>query len=175
MAALLYQWLLPVLFWLPAAGPSAPAAAASYHPFYISVSEINHNAAEQTLEISSKLFAEDLEEILKKNYKTVLDLDAARDKAKAEELIRDYFAKHFVLLADGKARPLQFIGFEKDKESAYCYFQVEKVPAVHRIDIQNSLLYDFNETQINIMHVTVQGRRQSNKVSFPARLASFQF
>jgi hypothetical protein len=38
------------------------------------VTEINHNAADQTLEISCKLFTDDFEKVLSKNYKVKADL-----------------------------------------------------------------------------------------------------
>ncbi len=68
MALLWFKWL-------------AIAVLGFFHPFYVSVTEINHNAKEQTLEISCKMFAEDLEEILKKNYKTAIDLSAEKPQA----------------------------------------------------------------------------------------------
>jgi len=39
----------------------------------------------------------------------------------------------------------------------------------------NNLLYDYTHDQINIMHVTVGGKRQSSKLNYPAQRASFDF
>ncbi len=36
------------------------------HPFYVSVTEISHNAKDKTLEISCKLFSSDFETVLEK-------------------------------------------------------------------------------------------------------------
>ena len=47
-----------------ASGPGFP------HPYYISVVEINHNPTDKTLEISCKIFTNDFEATLEKNYKT---------------------------------------------------------------------------------------------------------
>src|SRR5438067_957342 len=60
------------------------------HPFYISVTEINHNAKDKTIEISCKMFADDFEQILEKNYKTQLDIASDKDKASFDKLIPDY-------------------------------------------------------------------------------------
>jgi hypothetical protein len=167
--------ILVLLAALPLLTGMASRPAAAYHPFYISVTEIQHNAADKALEISVRMFVEDLEEILKKQYKTPLDLGQARDKARLEQLIPDYLGRHLLLSVDGKAASLRFLGFEKEKESAYAYFEVPNVTSLKRADLQNSILYDFNEGQINIVHLTVGGRRQSSKVSFPVKSLSFQF
>jgi hypothetical protein len=49
------------------------------------------------------------------------------------------------------------------------------VASVKKIDIANSILYDFNEGQINIMHVMVNGKRQSLKLNNPDKQASLTF
>ena len=176
MALTLHQWLLFVAVWL-FSGPSFSTAAhpRSLHPFYISVTEINHNAGNQSLEISCKMFAEDLELQLEKNYRTTLDISAEKDKAIFDKYIHDYVGRHLAITVDGKPATLSYVGFEKEKESVYCYFEADHVPAPHKIDIMNSLLHDFNEEQSNIIHVTVNGRRQSTKLNYPDKQASFSF
>lgn len=146
-----------------------------FHPFYVSVTEINHNPKEQTLEINCKMFAEDLEEILKKNYKTTIDLTAEKQQQQNEKLIQDYILKHLAIQANGKTLKLNFIGFEKEAESVYCYFETEKVSGVKKLDVTDSILQDFSDKQINIIHVVVNNNRKSQKLDYPDKLASFSF
>ena len=157
MPLLFCKWTL--LFLLPFVTASQPERIVpeAPHPFYVSVTEINHNAATKSLEISCKFFAEDLEQILEKDYKTQLDISAARDKAAFDKFIPDYTGKHLSLIVDGRQVVLSYVGFEKDKESAYAYFEVSNVASVKNITATNSLLHDFIDQQINIMHVTVGG------------------
>lgn len=145
------------------------------HPFFIAVTEINHNAQDKTLEISCKMFADDLEQILEKDYKKQLDIAAVKDKALCDKLIADYVRHHLGLTVDGRAVQESYVGFEKDKESAYCYFQVNDVASFHKLNIYNSILHDFNNTQINIIHVMEGGKRQSTKLDYPNTQASFAF
>ena len=176
MAVIFYQWLFASLLHLvaPSYGHIA-AAAPSRHPFYISVTEINHNSQAKMLEVSCKMFADDLEKTLEQNYKTSLDITDAKYKAVADKLIADYVKKHLALTADNKSTVLQYVGYERDKESVYCYFEVDNMPTVKKLDITNTLLHDFNTGQINIMHVIVNGRRQSTKLDYPDKQASFSF
>lgn len=146
-----------------------------YHPFYIGVTEVNHNATEKSLEISCKVFVDDLEEVLKKNNRALVDLGNAAQQDRNGVLVNQYFQQHLHLSVGGKAAVLKFVGFEKDAESAYAYFEAVGIPAVKKLDIDNSVLHDFTPEQINILHVTVGGRRQSTKLNFPARQASFSF
>jgi hypothetical protein len=162
MALLSFKWLLaPVLFLL--------------HPFYVSVTEITYNAANSSLEISCKIFADDMEAVLKKNYNRPVDLGNEKQRAANDGLIKDYITKNLALSANGKAQKIAYVGFEKEKESVYCYFEVDHVSAIKKLDLTNGLLQDLNEEQINIMHVVVSGARKSYKLDYPKKEASFTF
>lgn len=177
MALLFYKWttffLLPFLSMGNGGEPVAPPD--QLHPFYVSVTEVNHNATSKSLEISCKFFSEDLEQILEKDYKTQLDISAAKDKAAFDKFIPDYVGKHLALAVDGRPIVLTYVGFEKEKESAYAYFEVSNIAAVKNISATNSLLHDFIDQQINIMHVIIGGKRQSTKLDYPDTKAVFQF
>ncbi|MGZ5287072.1 MAG: DUF6702 family protein [Flavisolibacter sp.] len=176
MALILYKWFL--LSWTTLLSYSAPynnLPVSESHPFYLSVTEINHNAANKSLEISCKMFADDIESILEKNYRTTLDITTEKDKPQFDRLIPDYFNKHLSLTVDGRPVKFSFVGFENDKESVYAYFEVVQVNAIKKMDVNNSILCDFNNEQINIVHVTVNGNRKSNKQVCPASLSSFSF
>jgi hypothetical protein len=181
MASLLYKWLLVSfmpfgLFFNQAGVPvAAEKVQGSFHPFYVSVTEINHNAKAQTLEISCKIFVDDMESVLKQNYKKAVDLTSAQQHAQNDGLISDYISRHLLITADGKLAKLHYIGFEKESESVYGYFEVANVPSVKKLQLDNSLLQDLTTDQINIMHVTVNGTRKSYKLDYPQKQANFDF
>lgn len=175
MVLLLYKWLFlgVASFIVPAITPAN--APKKLHPFYVSVTEINHNKEEKALEISIKAFADDVEDVLKQNNKINVDLSNAQQNEQNNRLLKEYVIRHLALKADGKPAPLQYVGFEKDSESVYCYFEVPATPAVKQLDVTNSFLHDFTNQQINIMHVLVNGNRKSYKLDFPHKQARFTF
>lgn len=176
MAFILSKWLLLAMVSFGSLkGTDKTFSAGEIHPFYVSVTEINQNAQEKTLEISCKFFADDFEHVLEKAYKTQLDITSEKEKASFDQFIPDYVEKHLGLAIDGKTVKLNYIGYEKDKESVYCYFEVVNIPSVKRLDITNNLLYDLTQEQINIMHVTVSGKRQSSKLNYPEVKAAYSF
>jgi hypothetical protein len=162
MAVLSFKWLVPVL-------------VNFLHPFYISVTEVNHNAKDKGLEISCKIFAEDLEETLKAESKTAVDLGADKQQAVNDKLIAGYVARHLAISADGRPLKLHYVGFEKQAEAIYCYFEVAGVVAPKKVDITDTILQDFTDKQINIVHMTVNGNRKSGKLDYPEKQLSFSF
>ncbi|MDB5208524.1 MAG: hypothetical protein JWR72_3599 [Flavisolibacter sp.] len=177
MALFFYKWT--TLFLLPfvtlGSVSKTSALAKAPHPFYVSVTEINQNSSAKTLEISCKFFTEDFEQAIEKAYKAQLDISLAKDKGSFDKFIPDYISKHLSLVVDGKQATLSYVGFEKEKESVYVYFEVSNISAVKNMSAVNSLLHDFINQQINIMHVTIGGKRQSTKLDYPQTKAAFGF
>jgi hypothetical protein len=90
--------------------------ATSFHPFYVSVTEMNYNAKSKSFEISCKMFAEDVEEVLKQNYKAAVDLESEKQQVQNNQMINDYLVKHLTFTFDSKPVTFRYVGFEKEKE-----------------------------------------------------------
>lgn len=172
MAVFLYQWLGILLLLLPARGGDTTVAR---HPFYLSVTEISHNGSDKTLEISCKMFAEDLEAILEKNNNVTLDITTGQDEARFNQYIPPYVLARLGIDIDGRKAALNFVGYEVEKESVYCYFEVKNLASVKKAVLKNSLLHDFSKEQINIIHFTANGKRQSARLLCPESNTAFSF
>src|SRR4051812_33325346 len=103
MAPVIFKWL--VFFALIGTRTSG-------HPYYISVTEIEHNAGNKTLEISCKLFTDDFETALRKKYNTKIDLLTVQNKVAMNPLVNGYLQAHLAVKVGGKAVKLEFLGFE---------------------------------------------------------------
>ncbi len=153
----------------------ANANKSLFHPFYVSVTEINYDSKGKSVEISCKMFTEDLEDVLKLNTKMNVDLSSQKQLEKNNQLVQAYITKHLSVAVNSKAVGFKFIGFEREKESTYCYFEIENVPVFYSVEINNTLLHDFKKEQINIMHVVANGKRESTKLNYPKSQARFTF
>jgi len=162
MAASLYKWLFAGFF-------------AVAHPFYVSVTEINHNDKQHILEISCKTFVDDMEKTLKKQYNTPVELNNPKDPKKAQQMVSDYLRKHLQLKVDGKPVTLEFVGFETEGASLWTYLQVNGVTSVHKVEIINTILYELYDSQISIMHVQAGGIKKSTRITNPDSYAGFEF
>src|SRR6266536_6578818 len=94
MATSVYKWLsVPIIMsffsfsslnWQNDPESLRLRQTAGAHPFHVSTTEINHNAQDKTLEITCRIFTNDFETILKKNYpqdaahNAKVDLSAAK-------------------------------------------------------------------------------------------------
>ena len=145
------------------------------HPFYVSVTELNYNAKEKTLEISCKIFTNDFEAALQRASPDKIDLSDAKFKPGNEKAIAAYIAKHLHLIVDNSPVLLQFVGSEQEKEATWSYFQVNEVKSFRKIAIINDILYELYPSEINIIHMTANSQRKSTKLASPERQATFDF
>ncbi len=171
MAGILYKWLLlfTVTHFLHGFTPSAK------HPLFVSVTEIEHNATEKTLELSCKIFTDDFEKTLRQQNKTQVDLLKPKDKSAMKKLVSNYVANHLQLTVNGKSVTLQFLDYEQQEEGIISYYQVNDIAAVNKIDITNTILYEYKKEQIGIMHVLIDGNRKSSRLTNPSNKVSFEF
>lgn len=158
----LFQWLMMALF-------------SAVHPLYISIVDINHNAKDKELEVSVRIFTDDFEGALKKYSNTKVDLTHPSDKAAAEKLISNYLLNHLQIKADNKVVPLHFIGFELQQESIWSYFEIPNISSVKKMEVNTSVLYDYQEKQINIIHAKVNGNEKSFRLDNPKTNAAFEW
>ena len=162
MAASSYKWLMIGLLGL-------------FHPFYVSVTEINHNAKEKLLEISCKLFLDDTEKTIKKQLNTAVELTNPKDPKKAQQQISDYIKKHLSIKVDGKLVVYEFVGYEVEGASLWSYFQVKNIASVQKIEVTNNLLYEMYDSQISIVHAQVGNNKKSTRVTNPETNMVFEF
>ncbi len=145
------------------------------HPFYASVTEIQHNAREKTLELSCRMFTDDLENTINRLYKMHIDLSAPADSAMIKTLVTHYIEKHLLIKADGKSAILWMAGYEREKGATWFYLQADGISTAQKIEITNSLLYESFPSQMSIMHVTVNGKRKSTQLTNPDKNVLFGF
>ena len=109
------------------------------------------------------------------HYSNKIDLLNPPDKEVANKLIKDYITKHLSIAIDGKLQTLQYVGYEKNEEAIECYFQINN-PVIHsKISIINNFLFEYKPEQINIVHVTIRGKRQSTQLVNPNDRKTFNF
>jgi hypothetical protein len=150
-------------------------SGATMHPIYVSVTEIQHNAKDKTLEISCKIFTSDFEAILKSKSKSKINLLQPSDKTLMESLVNQYIQQHLKIKVDGILKPMEFLGYEQNEDAIQSYFEIDNVSNLKKIDVQDDILYEYKSEQISIIHVIVNGNRKSTKLVNPDNSLSLNY
>jgi hypothetical protein len=150
-------------------------AAFSNHPYYMSVTEIEHKAAEKELQLSVKIFVDDLEEALEQEYKQPFNLYNENGKKANEAYINTYLQKHLKLTVDKQQVVPAMIGFEIQQEALWVYFEVKKIAKLKTAVVFTDVLYSLRKDQINIIHFTNKGVRKSYRLTHPDTQTQFSW
>lgn len=154
---------------------SAGFRTATEHPFYVGITEIRIQPAEKQIQLSCRLFIDDLEDALRRLNGVPANLLVPADEALVHKLLSDYVLARVQIQVNGQPQQLAFIGYESDEEAAWIYFEGPLTETPGRVDVNNSLLYDFIPSQTNMIHCYLGTARKSTKLGCPERKAAFQW
>lgn len=145
------------------------------HPFYVSITSVDYNSEAQRVEISSRIFYDDLEAALKAEAGLQVDLINPSDVEKTDSLLSRYFRDRFRVSVDGQPLTLKYLGYEIEDDVAWCYLEAGNITAINRLAVDSRILFDQFPKQSNILHVTAYGKRKSRKLDNPQRRAVFEW
>ncbi len=132
-----------------------------YHSFFVTITEIECNNNAKTLEISIKIFTDDLEKALNTRFGGKANLNTSQEAAQVKANLPTYLSEHFAISVNGVGEACQFIGKEKEDDATWCYLEVKNAASISAITVKNSILTELYESQNNIVHVKVRGTSKS--------------
>jgi hypothetical protein len=145
------------------------------HKYYMSLTEVHINTGKHTLDVSSKLFADDLETELEKSSGKKIDLASSAGKKEVEAVLFDYLNKNFRINVGGKLQTLTFVGFEMENDAVWCYLEVPNFKGKGTVSIYNSLLYDSFPEQSNLINVSWNDVSKSARLNSPDKMVDFVY
>ncbi len=133
------------------------------HKFYVSVTNVDYSEKSQSLQVISRIFIDDMEEVLKARYDFDASLGTESESAQADAYLERYFRTKFSISVNGKEQEYQFLGKRYDKDLLMCYIEVPGVPAasLKAVEVTNSLLTDLFDEQRNLVHFSILGQKKS--------------
>ena len=136
----------------------------NFHPFHVSVCEIDYDSESKSLEITHHLFLDDLEQALRRVYDPRLDIINPSDPEKRDQYVNDYIMKHFSVEVNGKATEAKFLGFELEQDALYGYVEIDGVKKLNDITVTNDIMTELFDDQINLVHIKVDNKIRSLKL-----------
>ena len=149
--------------------------AAILHPFHVSVCEIYHNDKTNALEITLKIFIDDLELSIQNRGHDNFMISGSDPGIVDRAPINSYLKDHFNLKLNNKIVSLEFLGFELQDDAILCYLEAKKINKAGEFELKNSILTEVFEDQINLTHFQIKGEMKSIKTTTENTSASVIF
>jgi hypothetical protein len=146
-----------------AAAPVTPAVASSgtrVHPVHVTSTRIELARDGRSLEVTVRLFTDDLEEALFKAESRRVRFGTT-PSAVLDSVVDRYVGARLRLMTDGAPAPGRLLGHERDEDAVIVYVEVPVRSAPRRLEVSNQLLLEMFHDQTNLVHATVAGQRRS--------------
>lgn len=133
----------------------------TWHKYYVSVFQFSYVPAKKQVQLTSRIFIDDLEAAFVKKYKKNFYLGTKDEIANANDYIVKYFAEKLQVKLNGKEKPLKFLGKETEDDILICYYTLPVESNVKTVQVSNASLLEMFDDQQNIIHVSVKGNKKS--------------
>lgn len=133
----------------------------SAHKFYVSMYQINYNKKAKRIEITMRIFVDDLNTALEKKYHKKTFLGSKQESPEDEILLKKYLAEKCTLKINGVTKPMVYISKELEDNTLICYFKIANVPKIATLHIENTVLTEVFDNQQNIVQTNIYEEKNS--------------
>nr|WP_315150589.1 DUF6702 family protein [uncultured Flavobacterium sp.] len=123
------------------------------HKFYMAIYQINYAPEKKMLQITARIFADDLNKALEKKYNKKTFLGSGKESSESEQLLKKYLAENFTLKVNGQSKSINLLSEEMDGDVLVCYLSIRDIPKIKSLEIYNSVLTECFAEQQNIVNV----------------------
>ncbi|MEP0263875.1 DUF6702 family protein [Dokdonia sp.] len=131
------------------------------HKYYLSVTDITYDEEAASLQIITRVFYDDLEDVLRERYDEKIIVDATADQKKLDTYIKKYLTRKMKISINGEEGVLTYLGKEYEDDYVVCYIEVTEISSLQTIEIENTILMDAFSEQKNMVHTNILGKKKS--------------
>lgn len=122
------------------------------HEFYLSVTDITYVKKEKSLQIISRIFTDDFENVINKRYDKNFKLIPTLEVEEIDFYIEKYIRDKFILETKSGVLSFEYIGRKYEDDMVYLFLEVKDLEDFEALTIENSILTDLFQEQKNMIH-----------------------
>jgi hypothetical protein len=129
----------------------------SVHKFYVALYQVNYAPEKKMLQITTRIFVDDLNSAVGKKYSKKINLGSENESVDDVNFLKKYFSEKFYIKVNGQTKPILFLSKEMEGDVLICYFSMKEIQKINSLEIYNAVITEGNAEQQNIMHFNVSG------------------
>jgi SpoU rRNA methylase family enzyme len=135
--------------------------AMTVHKFYVSTYQVNYVSQKKMLQITSRIFIDDLNEALEKKYKKKAFVGTNRQTEADIDLMKKYIAEKCLIKVNGEQKSFTYLSNEIEANVLVCYFSIKDISKLNTLSIENSALMELYGDQQNVIQANIDGDKKS--------------
>lgn len=136
-------------------------SAFTAHKYYISLTKVDYKKESETLQITMRIFIDDLEETINKTYTKKIELAIANESKEIDSLINLYINTRFSIKINDKTKTYHFLGKEYENDVVYLYLESVGIKNTTSIEIKNNMLMELFSKQKNIIKINILNTKKT--------------
>ena len=138
-----------------------PLVAFQAHKYYLSLTKIDYVLESQSIQITSRIFIDDIEVVLNKKYGQSFKLDTNKEVEDANTYIDKYMSNLLIIKINDKITSFNYLGKKYETDVVYLFAEIENVVEIKTIEVQNRILMDDFPEQQNIIKLNINDKKKS--------------
>jgi len=135
--------------------------SAGVHKYYVAVFQMEHKPEKKTIQITGRIFIDDLEKTLNAKYGKTFYLATTKELPETTNTVKQYLLDKITVRVNGKSAPVTFLAKEVDDDILVCYLTVPAPKKVTSIEVRNTVLQEMFREQQNMINTKVSNERKS--------------
>ncbi len=131
------------------------------HKFYVSIYQVDFVPEKKRVEITARIFMDDLNLALEKEFKNKVHIGEKAESNQDVVFLQKYLQKYLRFFIDGKEKSLIYLSKEIDNNVVIIYLKVEDIKKLNSIKIHNNALLDLYDDQQNIIQTNFYNNKKN--------------
>lgn len=131
------------------------------HKFYVGIFQINYAPEKKMLQVTTRIFVDDLENALEKKYGHRFHLGEASQTQQDVTQMKQYLAERLIIEVNGQPQSLTYLSNELENTVLICYYRVANVEKITSLRVKAKVLFDYVTDQQNIIQTNINGKKSS--------------
>lgn len=125
------------------------------HKYYVSLTEIEYVKEERSVQIITRIFIDDFENVLRNRFDEGLTLDTEKENIETNDYIEKYLKDKLKITINHKEFSFNFLGKEYEDDMILCYLEIQNIDRISSIKVENKLLYEMFPDQKNMVRFKI--------------------
>lgn len=131
------------------------------HKYYMAIYQVDFVPQKKRIQVTSRIFVDDLNSALEKKFRVKSNIGFSQETPQEEANLKKYLTENFIIKVNGVAKPMTYLSKELEANVMICYFRIPEISKINSLEIENSLLMEWNSDQQNIIQANLNGEKQT--------------
>lgn len=131
------------------------------HKYYVSVTQIEYIEEQESLQIITRIFIDDIEKLFRDRYDDNITLAGEEEPEIIDYYVEKYVKSKISIRINGKSMVMSFVGREYEDDIMYVYLEIENVKDIKSFEVSNQVLFDLYDEQQNIVRTKIYSKNKS--------------